>query len=444
MVNLSKRPTLCSRVVANTAWLIGDRLIRIVLGLVVGVWIARYLGPADFGKYSYAFAVISIFGAMTPLGLHPIVVRDIVREPRDSQELIANAFIAYAAFSLGVSAFICFAVAPLLGNELAIENAIIILSSTLFIKSTDIFKTWFEAQIQSKAIALLESTAFVLVSALKVLLILLEKSLMAFVWAAVLEALLVAAGLVWWHRRKSGALQLEHFSLNRTRSLLKQSWPLMLSGLTIVIYMRIDQVMLGEMLGDVSVGIYSTAIRVSEAWYFLPTTIAASVYPAIAALKKNSTAAYTEKNELLFSGLVWLAIGAALLTTIFADRLIALAFGAPYASAADILIIHTWSAIFVFLGVASNYWLVNEGLQRFAFLRALMGAMLNILFNLALIPSIGGEGAAYGTLIAQAFSSYFFDLLHPDTRPLFWMKTKALYPKILAIMLAQRLRTLAN
>lgn len=438
-----QKPTR-TQILKNIAWLMGDRIIRIVLGLLVGVWIARYLGPDEFGKYSYAFAFISIFGAMTPLGLHPIVVRDIVRDPPSARFLIGNAFVLYAAFSLAVSLFICLILVPLLDKDAATANAIILLSGTLVIKSTDIVKAWFEAQIQSKFVALLESLSFTIVSALKVALILIGAPMMAFVWAAALEALLIAITLLWCYHRTAHRLTDWSFLPKRAKALARDSWPLMLSGLTIVIYMRIDQIMLGDMLGDSSVGIYSAAVRISEAWYFLPTTITASIYPAIAMLKKDSIALYAQKNQQLFSILIWLALGTAVATTFFADLIVKLTFGSSYAEAASILVIHVWSGVFVFLGVASNSWLVNENLQRLAFARALLGALINIACNVVLIPSMGGKGAALGTLIAQAFSSYLFDATHPATRSLFWMKTKAFSPRMPLQSLVRRMKAFAT
>jgi polysaccharide transporter, PST family len=428
------------QIITNIAWLTYDRLIRILLGLLVGVWIARYLGPQEFGKYSYAFAFISIFGAMTPLGLHPIVVRDIVRDPSSARDLIGNAFVLYAGFSLAVTIVICLVFVPLLNQDQITSNAIILLSGTLVIKSTDLVKTWFEARIQSKFVALVESSSFIVASLLKVALILTGASIIDFVWTAVIEAILIAGALLWGYHTQVHKLWSWTFLPKRATTLLGDSWPLMLSGLTIVIYMRIDQIMLGEMLGHSSVGIYSAAVRISEAWYFLPTTITASLYPAIAVLKSCNIQAYKERNQQLFSMLVWLAIVTAALTTLLSNYIVTITFGESYMEATNILVIHVWSAIFVFLGVASNNWLVNEDLQKLAFVRAFLGAIINILCNLVLIPDLGATGAALGTLIAQFFSSYLFDLTTPRTRELFWMKSRAFSPFLLLRALRAKLR----
>ena len=81
------------KIIGNTGWLFADRFLRIIVELFIGVWIARYLGPEKFGLYSYAIAFVALFSAFSTLGLDRIVVREIVKEPTDKDEIIGTAFI---------------------------------------------------------------------------------------------------------------------------------------------------------------------------------------------------------------------------------------------------------------------------------------------------------------------------------------------------------------
>jgi PST family polysaccharide transporter len=81
------------------------------------------------------------------------------------------------------------------------------------------------------------------------------------------------------------------------RDLLSESWPLILSSLAILIYYRIDQLMLGQMVGDAAVGLYSSATRVSEMPYFIATAITSSVTPGIFSEKRISEINYCQKIE---------------------------------------------------------------------------------------------------------------------------------------------------
>jgi len=150
-------------------------------------------------------------------------------------------------------------------------------------------------------------------------------------------------------------------------SLLKDSWPLILSSMVIAIYMKIDQVMIKEMLDAEAVGNYAAAVRLSEAWYFIPMVISSSLFPAIINAKKISEKLYYDRLQKLYNLMVWMAISIALPMTFLSDWIVNLLYGAKYSEAGDVLMIHIWAGVFVFLGVASGKWFVAENLQLLSF-----------------------------------------------------------------------------
>ena len=161
-------------------------------------------------------------------------------------------------------------------------------------------------------------------------------------------------------------------------------------------------------------------------WYFIPMALASSVFPTIIASKKISNAVYYERLQKFFTIMVWIAIGMAVTVTMFNNMIIRLLYGVAYAESATVLSIHIWAGVFVALGVASGSWFIVEHLQKLAFYRTLFGGLVNICLNLFLIPKYGIEGAAVATVISQACATLFFDFYNPRTRPIFWMKLKAL------------------
>jgi PST family polysaccharide transporter len=289
-------------------------------------------------------------------------------------------------------------------------------------------KYWFESQVQSRHAVWVESGAYLLFAAVKMVLILGEAPLMAFVWAALAEAMLVAVGLLGVYAWRSGHLGDWRPHYSRAKTLIEDSWPLMLSGLAVMVYMRIDQIMLGQMLGDEAVGIFSAAVRVSEVWYFVPIAIVASAFPSIFEAKQQSESLYYGRLQKLYDLMTLLALGVALSLTLISDWLVTLLYGNGYRGAGSVLALHAWSGLFVFLGVASSRWYLSENLQKLAFARTLAGAFINILANVFLIPEYGVQGAAVGTLLSQFAAAYLFDLMHPKTRIAFWMKTKSFAP----------------
>jgi O-antigen/teichoic acid export membrane protein len=209
--------------------------------------------------------------------------------------------------------------------------------------------------------------------------------------------------------------------------LLRPGLPLILAGLAVSVYMRIDQIMLAEMLGVGAVGIYSAAARISEAVYFVPGVIAASVLPSIISTRASSPTLYMERMQRFFDLMVVVAFGLALATAILSPIIVEMLFGTSYSDSAPVLAIHAWSSVFVFLGVASSSFLLAENLTIVSFYRTVLGAAANILLNLVFIPWLGVQGAAYATLISYGIATYSV-LLFSRSRPAGVMMLRALVP----------------
>lgn len=413
---------------SNTGWLFGDHAVRMAVGLFVSIWMARYLGPGEFGLFSYALAFVALFASVAGLGLNNIVVRDLVRDQKGTGATLGTTFVLQ--FVGGLLAFFLAALAISFArpDDGLAKLVVVVLGFAMVFKSADVVKFWFESQVQSKYSVWVENGAYLFFSGIKVALILTQASLMAFVWTVLAEAVLVAAGLLAVYVWRGGNMGVWSASRQRAKSLLADSWPLVLSGLAVMVYMRIDQIMLGQMLGDEAVGVYSAAVRISEAWYFVPTAIAASVFPAIVEAKKQSEALYIQRLQKLNDMMTWLTVLAAILVTVLADWLIAMLYGHGFQGAGSVLALHVWTGLFVSMGVVSGRWYLVEGLQKLLFARTLAGAIINILANLLLIPKFGVQGAAIGTLLSQMAAAYLFDLLDPRTRPVFRMKTRSFLP----------------
>jgi len=422
--NLEQRHGL-TNILNNIIWLFFDKFIRLGVGLLVSVWIARYLGPGQFGLLSYALAFVALFTAVANLGLYGIVVRDLVQDPANADTTMGTSFVlsvlgGFSAFCLSLLA-ISYARPD---DELA-KFIIVLLSLLMGFKATDVVRYWFESQVQSKYVVWMENSTFLAISTVKIGLIVAEAPLMAFVWAMFVESLIVAVGLLGIYTWRGGKLTAWRFRFVRAKVLLKDSWPLILSGIAIMVYMRIDQIMLGQMLGDESVGIYSAAVRISEVWYFIPMAIAASVFPSIIEAKKQGEALYYQRLQKLNDLMVILALALAIPMTFLSDRFITLLFGSAYEMSGPVLAVHIWAGLFVFLGLASGKWFIIEGLQKYSFYRTLSGALVNIGLNLIMIPKFGIIGAAWATVISQACANVIFNIFNRKTRIVFFIQAKS-------------------
>lgn len=396
------------------------------VGLFVGVWVARYLGPEQFGLLNFATAFIGLFGGFANLGLHSIVIRDIVRNPDGMEETLGTAAILQFFGGLIAYGLILAAVSWLRPDDTLAKTIVAIFGSITLFKTSEVAVYWFESQVMSKYTVWVQNGVFLFFAGIKVGLILQNAPLLAFAWAMMAEALVVALLMLVMLSLRGPGLSRLSISLKRTKNLLTDSWPLLLAGIAVMVYMKIDQVMLGQMIGDETVGIYSAAVRVSEIWYFVPMAIVTSVFPSILEKKKQNEQQYYDMLQRLYDLMVWLAIFVALPMTFLSTAIVTLLFGDAYIQAGPVLAIHIWAAVFVFLGVASGKWFIAENRQILSLQRTMVGAIANVILNFFLIKKFGLLGAAIATVLAQFCAALLYDLAQKETRHMFIMKLSAI------------------
>ena len=272
---------ILQKVIANTGWLFLDQMLRMAVGLFVTVWVARYLGPEGFGILNYAIAFVALFSAFATMGLNSIVVRSIVNEPASTNETLGAAFVLKLLGGL-CSLILAYTVISFMRPaDTTTRWMVAIIATGLIFQSFDTIDFWFQSQIRSKYTVYAKNAAFLLANLGKIGLIFINASVIAFAWIGLFEIIVGAVGMVVVYRINGHTLWQWRANLNQTKKLLNDSWPLMLSGIAVITYMRIDQIMLGEMIGAGAVGIYSVAVLLSGAWHFIPMAIITSVYPAI-------------------------------------------------------------------------------------------------------------------------------------------------------------------
>ena len=412
----------------NTSWLFGEKILRMVVGLFVGIWVARYLGPEQFGLFSYAQSFVGLFTAIATLGLDGIVVRELVKDESRRDELIGTAFWLKLIGAFGVLLILAIAV-NFTSNDTCTNTLVFIIASATIFQSFNVVDMYFQSKVMGKNITFANVISLLLSSIVKIALILNEASLEAFAWTIVFDSVVLAIGYVFFFLKKS-TFNIQHLTFKRDTavSLLKDSWPLILSGIVISIYMKIDQVMIMEMMDAEAVGQYAAAVRISELWYFIPLAIVSSLFPAIINAKKTNEELYYTRLQMLYDFMVWMAIFIALPMTFLSDWIVYLLYGEQYNASGSVLMIHIWIGVFVFLGVAFSNYLVNENLTKKSFYRTAFGALLNVGLNFILIPKYGIKDAAIATLLSQFFANYVYDFFDRDLHQQLKMKTMSFFP----------------
>jgi PST family polysaccharide transporter len=419
--------TSYKKVIGNTGWLIFDRVLRMTVGIYVTVWVARYLGPEQFGLLNYAFALTAIISLLSTLGLEQIIIRDLVKESSLKNVTLGTAFVLKLSgsfFSIILSILIVSVMRP--GEYLTIFIVAIISLGTLF-QSSDVIDLFFKSQVQSKYPVLSKSIPFIIINLFKIYLITNNAPLITFAWAAMAEVAFGALGLIIAYRLTKNNIKEWKFTYKRAKELLFESWPLLLSGIAVLIYMRIDQIMLGQIVGDTSVGHYSAALKLSEVWYTIPIAIMNSATPIITKSFTTDLSQYYVRLQKLFNLMTFIGLGLAIPTTFLAPLIIQVIYGKEYLVSATILSIHIWTSILVGWGLLKDMILVTQGLVKIILVTTLVGAICNVLLNLTLIPYYYGVGAAWATLISQVISVSGVLLFFKQTRIFTGMQIKSLF-----------------
>jgi len=409
----------------NTGWLMFGK----ILSLLVGLLVARYLGPDSFGELNFGLALVAILAAVGALGLDTFIIREIVQEPDKKNEIlgtslwlriITNALLIPVAMGIyGLSHHL----SSTPGQSLTLMVGLLALAS--FFKSFNVIDVYFQSQVQSKYVVQVQNICLIISAAVKITIVSLNLPLIYIVLALVFDGLILAFGLVLIYQRKGFNIFEWTYNSTRARSLLKQSAPLILSAVMVSLYMKIDVVMLKD-VGSKAVGIYSAAANLSEAWYFIPVAIITSVFPALINARKTDHERYIKRLGNLYDLLIFICIPTAIIVSFSGNFIIHLLYSNRYEGAGAMLSIHIWSGVFVFLGSASSQYLLAESYTKIAFYRTAAGALVNILLNLWLIPKYAGIGASIATLIACAVSTFYL-LFIPKTRQQGIMMLKSLF-----------------
>ncbi|NJO63760.1 MAG: flippase [Richelia sp. RM2_1_2] len=397
------------------------------INFLITILVSRYLGPKNFGILAYANSMVGLFATAGHIGLSGLVVREIVKYPQDRAAIMGTSF---ALKSLGIlTGFVALIFTTFfLKNEYSTEFWILLIVSTsMLFQPLNVIDFWFQAHVQSKYIAIVNTAALFISGIFQITLITLGAELLPFAFTNLLHSAVIAVFLVLFYQLKANVpIKSWLVSIEKAKELFRNGWIIYLGSIFAIIYLKVDLIMLRWLSGAEEVGIYSVAVKLSEVWYFLPTAIIASLFPKLIQLRESDLNHYRRRLQQVFDLLFTLAFIVAIAITIFAQPLISLAFGKEYLDSVAILNVHIWSGLFIFMRAAFSKWILIENAIIFSLITQGLGGLSNIILNLVLIPKLGGYGAAIATFLSYAIASYLSLSIYKPTRQVFWMMSKSL------------------
>lgn len=412
---LAGRDTL-RRALDNSFWLFCDQLLRMAAGLLVGVWMARYLGPERYGWLSYALAAVGMVSSFASLGVNAVVVRELVRAPAESEAWLGTAFfLKSACASAGFLACVALAWLQSVPAD-SVRPMILIVALGMLFQTLDVIDLLFQARGESRVSAWVRMAACVLASLFRVGLILGRAPVVAFAVAGVAELALGAAGWLWVARRRGWRTADWRCERTRAVALLRESWPLALSGLAIYAQAYFDQLVIGAKLGGAELGQYAAAIRLVSVFAFVPMVVQTVATPEITRAKRDDETLYQRRLHGLYRFMFGLFFLTAVPLMVLGPPLARLLYGASYAGTAALLPWLAFRLFFTNLGVARSVFVTNEGLFRFALFTAVAGALVNILLNFLLVPWWGARGAIVSSFVSFGVTTFALEAFQPRAR----------------------------
>ena len=413
------------KIVRNLFWAMLGKIVTLMGSLFVGIIIARYLGPKQYGLMNYVISFVSLFQVFALFGLDNIEIRETAGNHDRFHTILGTAFGLKLIFAV-ITMVAIIATSFFLEADSNTTILVSIYSLSVILNSFTVFRNYFTAIVQNEYIAKSEITRTLLGAAIKILLLLLHAPLMWFIVAYTFDWFLLGSGYFFSYKKGIGNISEWKFNWNYARFLLRESFPLLLTSAAVIIYQRIDQVMIGQMIDKESVGYFSVASRIVEILIYVPMILVQTITPVLVQKRKESESAYKTKAQLFMNVTVWSTFVVAIFASCIAHWAILLLFGSTYLPSVPVLQVMAFKSVSVAISTTAGHMLIVEGLQRYAIIRDTFGCIVCVLLNYILLRQYGIIAAAFVAIASNLAAGYLADAFIPTYRHLFLAQTKAI------------------
>ncbi len=416
----------------NTLWLFSEKFIRLGVSFFVGVLVARYLGPKNFGILSYAQSIVMLVTPIANLGIDNILVRELVKNKNLKKERIILGTALLLKLVTSTILIIIFALLYYFEkNPLNryIYIIVVILLVGLFFRSFDIIDFYFQAKVISKLSFIGNIISLIFSNIVRFIFVIKKFSLKFIAFSYALEGILLALfSITIYNKYSENKIYKWEVNLNLAKFFLKNSYPLMISVFAVSLYFRLDQIMLKNLLNNMKIiGEYSAAVKIVELIYIIPTVILNSMFPFFIKLKTRSNLLYKKYFKITYNLFYVFSIICVLILNFGATIIVKIIYGNKFINASEILKILSFNIIFVSFGMIHSKWLIIKHLEKKNMYSTLLALLTNLILNYYLIKSYGVRGAAIATLVSTIVSSIIYDLIDKDLHETFKLKIRVIF-----------------
>lgn len=413
------------KVIRNIVWAVTGKVITLLGGLLVGIFIARYLGPEQYGLMSYVTSYVALFQVLAYFGMDQIEIREESKTPEEKDKIIGTAFTLKIGFAI-ITMLLVAITAWIFEADSFTKWMIILYSVSMMANSFGVIRNYFTSLVWNEYIVKTEITRTLIGAGIKIALLLFHAPLIWFITAALFDTLLIAGGYLVSYRNKINSIRKWFFDKEQAIYLIRESFPLLLSGAAVIVYTKIDQIMIGNMIDKSSVGHYAVAGKFVEICIFIPTIMCQTITPILVKIYQTSQKDYLEKLQLFMNITIWGTTLMCLIISIIATPLIHYTFGIQFASASSLLQIMIFKVIGYAHAQVTGTMIIIEKKQKLVVLRNLIGCVVVIGLNLILIPKYGTVGAAISSVVTAFCTGVFSHIIIPPYRTIFPMQIRCL------------------
>lgn len=374
-------------------------MLNLGLGVVVTALVARALGDAGFGQWSTILVVVQLISYFTSFGVESVVIREATADPDREGEWLGALLILRSLLSLPAILLGLVVVLLLQESTAMLVAGLVLLAQTPFNVGASLRVTH-QLRVSNWVPMAILTLNSVLWGGAVVFIYVTGGGLVPLAIAMTATSILTAT------LQAIAAVKIARPNLRPSREatmrLARVGLPVGLSGLLVLAYARIDQLLVFAIAGSTAAGLYGAEYRIVEQAHLVPVSVMTTLMPILAA-------AWTVNRERALR-ITWLAaeyltvasLGGLAVSLVVARPLTVLLYGEDFASAAPALPVLAGAFVFICFGYLTGNLVLIAGLQRRLVAIGLIGLVVNVIGNVVLIPAWGFMGAAWMTLATEA------------------------------------------
>ena len=412
LLAISNSTSIKRKIIRNVFWAVIGKVITLFSTLIVGIFVARYLGPKQYGLMNYVISIASLFTVFATFGSSEIIIRELSKKEKPKEVVLGSAM----ALRMGL-AILCFISIVIYlffsGETTETSTLILIYSSSIFFSCSEVIRFYFTSIVDNEYIVKSEIFRTIIGAIVKIILLFCKAPLIAFVFALAFDFLLLASGYIVVYRKKIGPICQWNIDFKFVKTLLTTSFPLLISSTAVIIYQRIDQVMIAKMLDNEFVGYFSTAMSFVNVLAFIPITIMQTTSPILVEYWKNDKLKYEQESQRIIGATTWLLIILCSIVALLSSPIINYTYGASYTDAIPVLQILVFKVVGIAIINLSGQLIIIENIHQLAFIRNILSCVICIICNYYFISRWGIIGSAWATIITVFFTGEVANIFIP-------------------------------